>query len=154
MDKRKQRIDELEEIINSARRERDSLKKEISDEQYKTINNERRKYIGKCFKLINDKKRSESYSNIYAFKIISFDRDEDDRLLSDVRCLTLCNGYRYTCWQENGITSQVISLWSPDKRRLMSSVNDTKTIDCFKEISNEEFTELLNKNIEDIKKLV
>lgn len=146
MDTRIERINELEDIINKARKERDLLKNEIINEKNKNINNERKKYIGKCFILINKNIKSKSYENVYAFKILSFEQ-EDERELKYVRCLTLCNGYNKSCWKEIGIINQVMSLWSPDTLKMISSPQDIKTIDLFKEISNEDFKELLNKSI-------
>ena len=101
---------------------------------------ERKKFIGKYFKIKKGAK-SESYSNVLAFKILEIVEDSGH---TSARCLTLCDGYQNTCWVEVGILNQVMSLWLPDKFRMMYSVGDTRTIDLFKEIGEEEFNELKN----------
>ena len=147
MDKRLEKIEEIEKQRDALAKERDAIRKEIDEEKRKQELDERITYIGKCYKLKRLCK-SESYPNVIAFKILSI--DSEDRSYY-ARCVTITKGHRYTCWTEYGILNQVLSLWYYDTKRMMHNSSDKRTIELFEEISEEEFNimkEEAYKNIE------
>lgn len=145
MDTRIERIREIEAQRFNLAIERDKLQNEIREENLKKQKEERCLYIGKYFKKKKFAK-SESYGNIFAFKILSLDDDKNDYAM----CLTLCDGIKNSCWNEKGIINQVMSLWVYDSNRMIHKECDALTIDLFEEITKEEFDKLKNELLNEL----
>ena len=140
------RIQEINKIRNELARERNELEKSIKEEREKEIFTERIKFVGKCFELKKGK-ISESYPNVIAFKIISIDENQS---FNYAKCLSVCDGTRYTCWPERGILMETLGLWTSDSRNLMVHEDSELTIDYFEEIDEEKFNKIYENILDEI----
>ena len=145
MDKRLERIKEIENERNKLAVERDSLRAEIAKEKLDKKKLERDTFLGKYYKLAPGNSHFDNNQNVKAFKILSFGEN-----LDYAKCLTIIDGRGSTCWTEKGIIVQVLGLWFYADNRLMHSEGDKKLIDCFIEIDEEEFNSLKQEMLENL----
>ena len=141
------RMKEIDNERNKLKEEREEYEKYFSNKRLKEQLNDRKQYIGKCF--ISKNEPSNKQKQIKAFKVLRILENPNERY---AECIALVDGYESNCWNVKAIKNQVIGLWTNNKLRLMNSESDTKVIDFYKEISQEEF-EILYKeyhnNLED-----
>lgn len=133
--------------------EREKLKNEKKQyEDYFYNNNQEEKFknhkehIGKCYVVIDGIKGNIN-KHIKAFKVINILEPHHENY---ALCVTLINGYRYTCWNEYGVQLMTLGLWNPNINRMVSNPNDPKMIDFYKEITQEEFEQI---SVEYLKKI-
>lgn len=105
------------------------------------------KYIGKCFKAVDN----NGYEGIKAFKILQIlpEPNVDYALCS---CIGEKDVNTAFVNYAKSIKIIVVPLWIPSKLRLMSNDNDKKIIEEYQEITQEEFTDLLKSMIIDFTK--
>ena len=150
MDKRLERIKEIEKTRRALAYERDELEREINLERNSKVNTERQSFVGKYFKLKQFEK-SQSYPAVIAFKIISLN-DKESNEIKEARCLSIISGRGKAIWEEYGVLNMMMHLWSYDKLAMMMKADSPKVIDKFKEITEEEFYEIYNNTLKDIEK--
>lgn len=145
MRKRMKEIDEERSRLSSE-------KKKYEDYFYNKKQQDRMKdhkeYVGKCYVSI-DGLQNNSEKQIKAFKILEVLEPHHENY---ALCVALIDGYRYTCWNEYGVQRMTLGLWNANTNRMISNPNDPKTIDFYKEISQEEFERLYREysnNLED-----
>lgn len=128
-DQMEQRMKDISEEMKKLRLEQKEYEKYFSDKKKKEELESRQNFIGKCY-ISKDLKDC-----IKAFKIIKLiDTNENEAL-----CITLIDGYRYTCWEEYGVQIMTLPLWYPDMLKTMGKETDSKMIDFYKEINQEDF---------------
>ena len=141
-EEKRDRINQLDEEIDKLRKERDGYRKELSDERILHIQEERTAYVNKCFVL------SGIYKNkpIKAFKILEnypYPRE------NYARCVVLYDNTD-PLHNEAFISVKDLGLWCNEPKRLMPLKNDPKMIDFYDEISQEEFSKMYRKYVEDM----
>ena len=132
-------LDEIKILRQKNERVKD-IEAEIFQIKNKISRESRLTKIGKCFKVINKK-----YDGIEAFKILDILAEPN---VDYALCLCIGEGDNTTSVFTNyakSIKTMVLPLWLPINLRLMSNNNDKKVIDEYGEITQEEFSDLLNK---------
>ena len=131
------RMKEIDEERNKLADEKRQYEKYFIDSKLKEVLNEHQTYIGKYF--ISKDLKGNKNDYIKAFKVLDVLKSPNE---SYALCLVLIDGYRYTCWEEYGIQTMTLGLWTFNESRMMHKESDLKVIDFYKEISEERFEEL------------
>ena len=142
------RLKEINEQMNLLRAERNKIEEEMRDELKKKEQDEKIPFVGKCYKIKKSALRRDTYyPYLVAFKILDVNINGDSR---DARCVCVHNGLiKMNCGL--GIKNEVVSLWSFAAKRMIYKPNEPRLIDNFQEITEDEFNEILNNTLEDIK---
>ena len=141
--------DEMRDRIKEIEKQR----QELSDEKrkYETYLYEKKKqkdrkkrecFIGKCFVTKDDRRNETKY--IKAFKILKLEDEKSDKY---AECLIVKDGYHNTAWEEKGVMTSVLGLWTANTMRMLSNPNEPKMIDMYKEITQEEFDKLFDESM-------
>lgn len=145
MRQRMKEIDaEREKLRNEKKQYEDYFYNNKQEEKFKN----HKEHIGKCYVAIDELKGNEN-KHIKAFKVVNVLEPHHENY---ALCATLIDGFRSTCWNEYGVQLMTLGLWTANTNRMISSPNDPKTIDFYKEITQEEFESLYREysgNLED-----
>lgn len=137
MDTRKEKLKQLysekERISSEIHKIEHELRDEIIDDKFAKIKiNE-----GKYFKLKKFEK-SQSLPGVKAFFIKTIENNNGTFVAN---AIVLFDGMGKYC-VEAGIKTASLHLWTADIPRMMSFDNDKKTIECFEEISPDEYEKI------------
>ena len=143
------RMKEIDEERDKLKFERKTYENYFSDKKMKEKVEDHKKLEGKCFLTKNYKDNKNEY--VKAFKVL---RVLDYPNENCAECLVLIDGRRKGCWNEYGVQTMVLFLWSQNEPRLMARESDPKMIDFYKEISETQFEYLYRKHMGNIHNLV
>ena len=132
-----ERMKEIDKERDKLRSERQKYENYFEDKKRRELLDDHKNYIGKCFVTCEKIENEQKY--LKAFKILNILDSPNERYAS---CIALIDGCRSTCWKEYGVQIMTIGLWTMNKLRMMRSNSDSKVIDFYKEISQEEFENL------------
>lgn len=140
------RMKEIDEERDTLRKEREKYEKYFYDKKSKEKAKDHEKYIGKCFVSKNISENEEKH--IKAFKILKVLEHPNEDC---VECITLIDGYRYTCWNEFGVQHMTLPLWTPnDTGRFLHAEPDPLMIDFYEEVTQDDFNKLYTSYKSDI----
>lgn len=137
----KNRINEIDKEREQLKQEREKYLKQIETVKLENKYKEHKKCIGNCY--IATKYR-EKYPHIIAFKIIDV---PSSNYQVEAVCVTISNNSFPKCLS---ISNEVLALWSQDKVCLMPIKGALQVIDKYKQISSEEFDDMLNEHFQKI----
>lgn len=135
------RINEIDNEREQLKQEKEKYLRQLETVKLKNKYKEHKKCIGNCY--IATKYR-EKYPHIIAFKII----DVPSSIYQDEAvCVTISSNSFPKCLS---VSNEILSLWSQDKVCLMPIKGTLQVIDKYKQISSEEFDDMLNKHFQKI----
>lgn len=147
-DEMKKRIKEIDDEINKLKKERRTHETYLKNENLRKEYENRKSYIGKCYKL--NKVDKQKIRHIKAFKIIDILKGPNEKFAT---CLTLGYGYRDNCWPEHGIDINVIGLWTIVGSYSHVIQKSLRVIDYYEEITEDEFMKLYDEHLKIIEKV-
>ena len=140
MKERMKKIDEERDALREERKQYEQYFANLKKENEFEIH---RSHIGRCYSW-NKNSPSERYRDIIAFKILDVLKNQP----YEARCLILFGENKDTRF---GIRIGTMALWLSDISRLIYNPNDVKTIYKFNEITIEEFEEIYNNRLCELK---
>lgn len=137
MRKRMKEIDKKREELKS---EKQKYENYFINKEMKAVLNNHIKFEGKCFFTKNLSNNKHEY--IKAFKILNVLSEPNENY---AECISIVDGYRSSCWNEFGTQIMTLPLWTPNTSRLMNKESDSKMIDMYEEITQENFNSIYIK---------
>ena len=144
----KSRIREIENQRTHLARERDDLKRQVDeidkvekDKMYLSI-------VGKCYKLkLTENIKSSGLEKTYAFKVLEHKQNGLYRVVRiDTR---IPHGKHF-----HSVRDTSMYLFYTDTNRMMAKSTDTKLINKFEEITDEEFKEIFGELMEELREVI
>lgn len=135
----KERIKEIDALRSELAQEKNQYEKYFDDKRKEAEEKRAQSFRGKCFIIKNDDELKE-YPDCYyvkAFKII----EVIDRNYAE--CVIITEGVREGLQEEIGISRMNLGLWTYSFHGKFRRSNDL-VIDCYKEVSEEQFNDLIN----------
>lgn len=137
----KERMKEIDEIRRNLSQEKLEYEKYFDDKRKTEEDKKKQSFCGKCF-ILKDEDELKDYPDddyVKAFKIIKvIDRNYAE-------CIIITEGIREGIQEEIGISRMNLGLWTYSFHRKFRR-SDALVIDCYKEISEEEFNNFINEH--------
>lgn len=139
----KNKIEELRVDIKQLVDEKEKYRKYIIDMTNKDLFAARKKYDGKYF-LQKTTPKKEDYDHIKAFKVIKVTKENKYY----AECLALVEDDRPSTEDTVGVVKTNICLWCRNTNDVIYNKSTPYIMDCYEEISKEEFLELYKKKMD------